>query len=235
MIHVKHIKPACADPITQMGLPQSQRSPALYRCQHCGKTIGLLFFVCAPVRLAVLADKVRYGDGHETHTAELKGYVVVGDALVEIFGRRRRPVAGAVARSGAWRPGVRSVQNPLRLRAGIATAAARGGSDRPPRPQSCSASCRPCHPNCGSAGGLPRRPAFPSAGSWRRFSERQRTILCQSVSSFHSPVCWSFQRRFVASVKLEPETPQGVNLVSASLPRCPISMTLLTLRDAILS
>src|ERR1700741_1885197 len=61
------------------------------------------------------------------------------------------------------------------------------------------------------------------------------TQLCQSVSSFHSPLCWSFQRRLVASVKEDRETPLGVNLVSASLPRCPIRMTLLTLRDAILS
>ena len=34
-----------------------------------------------------------------------------------------------------------------------------------------------------------------------RFSARHNTTLCQSVSSFHSPVCWSFQRRFVATVK----------------------------------
>src|ERR1035437_6332263 len=63
----------------------------------------------------------------------------------------------------------------------------------------------------------------------------QITILCQSVMSFHSPDCWSLVRRFVARENLEIEIPLGVNLVSASLPRCPIRMTLLTLRDAILS
>src|SRR5690349_4426741 len=61
------------------------------------------------------------------------------------------------------------------------------------------------------------------------------TTLCQSVSSFHSPVCWSFQRRLVAIVNVDRALPLGVNLVSASLPRLPTSMTLLTLRDAILS
>src|SRR5689334_19612542 len=59
-------------------------------------------------------------------------------------------------------------------------------------------------------------------------------MRCQSVSSFHSPDCWSFQRRDVASVKFVTDAPDGVNLVSASFPRCPIKMTLLTLRDAIL-
>src|ERR1039458_3737533 len=62
----------------------------------------------------------------------------------------------------------------------------------------------------------------------------QITILCQSVMSFHSPDCWSLVRRFVARENLEIEIPLGVNLVSASLPRCPIRMTLLTLFDAIL-
>src|SRR5262245_4339663 len=57
-------------------------------------------------------------------------------------------------------------------------------------------------------------------------------MLCQSVSSFHSPDCWSFQRRFVAIEKVDLEIPLGVNLVSASFPRCPSRITLLTLRDA---
>src|SRR5581483_3958730 len=59
-------------------------------------------------------------------------------------------------------------------------------------------------------------------------------MRCHSVSSFHSPDCWSFQRREVASVKLVTATPLGVNLVSASLPRWPSRITLLMLRDAIL-
>src|SRR6266849_686512 len=61
------------------------------------------------------------------------------------------------------------------------------------------------------------------------------TTLCQSVSSFHSPDCWSFQRRPVAIVNLVTGMPPWVNLVSASLPRFPTRITLLTLRDAILS
>src|SRR5580698_7490555 len=59
-------------------------------------------------------------------------------------------------------------------------------------------------------------------------------MFAQSVSSFHSPLCWSFQRRFVATENLVTATPAGVNLVSASLPRCPTRITLLTLRDAII-
>src|ERR1035438_6051815 len=61
------------------------------------------------------------------------------------------------------------------------------------------------------------------------------TMLCQSVMSFHSPVCASFWRRPVASENLDTDIPLAVNLVSASLPRFPSSMTLLTLLDAILS
>src|SRR5579872_6908773 len=60
------------------------------------------------------------------------------------------------------------------------------------------------------------------------------TTRCHSVSSFHSPDCWSFQRREVARVKFVTATPLGVNLVSASLPRWPSRITLLMLRDAIL-
>src|SRR5580704_4719683 len=56
------------------------------------------------------------------------------------------------------------------------------------------------------------------------------TTLCQSVMSFHSPLCWSLVRRAVASENLETEMPLGVNLVSASLPRFPSRRTLLTLR-----
>src|SRR5690349_12890858 len=59
--------------------------------------------------------------------------------------------------------------------------------------------------------------------------------LCQSVSSFHSPDCWSFQRRPVAIGNLVTAVPLGVNLVSASLPRFPTRITLLTLRDAIIT
>jgi len=33
-----------------------------------------------------------------------------------------------------------------------------------------------------------------------RFSARHRTTFVQFVSSFHSPDCWSFQRRFVATL-----------------------------------
>src|SRR4029079_2062825 len=58
------------------------------------------------------------------------------------------------------------------------------------------------------------------------------TIRCQSVSSRHSPDCWSFTLRFVASEKLVTEVPEGVNLVSASLPKCPSRITLLTLLPA---
>src|ERR1022692_4750012 len=54
-------------------------------------------------------------------------------------------------------------------------------------------------------------------------------MLCQSVMSFHSPLCWSLVRRFVANENFESDMPLGVNLVSASLPRCPISITLLML------
>src|SRR5580704_4869305 len=59
-------------------------------------------------------------------------------------------------------------------------------------------------------------------------------MFAQSVSSFHSPLCWSFQRRLVATENLVTATPAGVNLVSASRPRCPTRITLLTLRDAII-
>src|SRR5580704_13182712 len=52
--------------------------------------------------------------------------------------------------------------------------------------------------------------------------------------SFHSPLCESLDRRVVASENLDTEMPVGVNLVSASLPRFPSRMTLLTLREAIL-
>ena len=45
----------------------------------------------------------------------------------------------------------------------------------------------------------------------------------------------SLLRRPVARENLETEIPLGVNLVSASLPRLPSRMTLLTLLDAILS
>src|SRR6516225_7917632 len=53
--------------------------------------------------------------------------------------------------------------------------------------------------------------------------------------SFHSPVCWSLERRPVARENLETEMPLGVNLVSASLPMLPSRITLLTLLDAILT
>src|SRR6204780_3490569 len=59
-------------------------------------------------------------------------------------------------------------------------------------------------------------------------------MFAQSVSSFHSPLCWSFQRRLVATENLVTATPAGVNLVSASRPKCPTRITLLTLRDAII-
>src|SRR5260370_12240874 len=60
-------------------------------------------------------------------------------------------------------------------------------------------------------------------------------MLCQSVWSFHSPVCWSFRRQPVAIENVATDVPFGVNLDSASLPRLPIRITLLTLLDAILS
>ena len=50
------------------------------------------------------------------------------------------------------------------------------------------------------------------------------------VSSFHSPLCWSFQRRVVARGKRVTDMPEGVNFVSASRPRFPMRMTLFTLR-----
>ena len=65
------------------------------------------------------------------------------------------------------------------------------------------------------------------------FSVFHTTILCQSVMSFHSPVCESFVRRPVARENFETEIPLGVNFVSASLPRFPTRMTLLTLRAII--
>src|SRR2546426_11744829 len=58
-------------------------------------------------------------------------------------------------------------------------------------------------------------------------------MLCQSVWSFHSPVCWSFCRQLVAIDNVATDVPFGVNLDSASLPRFPIRITLFTLRDAI--
>src|SRR5882672_6467529 len=58
-------------------------------------------------------------------------------------------------------------------------------------------------------------------------------MLCQSVWSFHSPVCWSFCRQLVAIENVATDVPFGVNLDSASLPRFPIRITLFTLRDAI--
>src|SRR5260370_4718874 len=60
-------------------------------------------------------------------------------------------------------------------------------------------------------------------------------MLWQSVTSFHSPDWASLVRRHVARENLDTEIPLGVNLVSASLPRFPSRMTLLTLLDAILS
>src|SRR5437016_3527030 len=59
-------------------------------------------------------------------------------------------------------------------------------------------------------------------------------MLCQSVWSVHSPVCWSFCRQLVAIENVATDVPFGVNLDSASLPNLPIRITLLTLRDAIL-
>src|SRR5260370_32435023 len=59
-------------------------------------------------------------------------------------------------------------------------------------------------------------------------------MLCQSVWSVHSPVCWSFCRQVVAIENVVTDVPFGVNLDSASLPRFPIRITLLTLLDAIL-
>jgi hypothetical protein len=55
----------------------------------------------------------------------------------------------------------------------------------------------------------------------------------QFVSSFHSSDYLSFQRREVASEKLVAAEPGGVNFVSASRPRWPINITLLTLLEAI--
>ena len=45
--------------------------------------------------------------------------------------------------------------------------------------------------------------------------------------------CWSFQRRYVATENRVAAAPDGVNFVSASRPKCPIRITLLTLREAI--
>src|SRR5712691_3627183 len=58
-------------------------------------------------------------------------------------------------------------------------------------------------------------------------------MLCQSVCSFHSPVCWSFCCQFVAIENVATDVPLCVNFDSASLPRRPIKVTLLTVRDAI--
>src|SRR5260370_161462 len=58
-------------------------------------------------------------------------------------------------------------------------------------------------------------------------------MLCQSVCSFHSPVCGSFCLQLVAIENVATDVPLCVNFDSASLPRRPIRMTLLTLRDAI--
>src|SRR5580765_7112986 len=59
-------------------------------------------------------------------------------------------------------------------------------------------------------------------------------MLCQSVCSFHSPVCWSFWRQLVAMENVATDVPLGVNFDSASLPSRPTRITLFTLRDAIL-
>src|SRR5690242_13516143 len=67
------------------------------------------------------------------------------------------------------------------------------------------------------------------------FSACQRTTRCQSVSSRHSPDCWSFTLRLVARVKLVTDEPEGVNLVSASRPRCPSRITLLALLPAMVN
>ena len=60
-------------------------------------------------------------------------------------------------------------------------------------------------------------------------------MLDQLVSSFHSPDCWSFQRRLVATENLVTAVCEAVKEVSASRPRFPSRITLLTLRLAILS
>jgi len=64
------------------------------------------------------------------------------------------------------------------------------------------------------------------------FSPRQNTTLDQLVSSFQSPVCLSFQRMLVATENFTTAICEAVYAVSASLPRLPIRITLLTLRLA---
>src|ERR1700691_6063818 len=53
-------------------------------------------------------------------------------------------------------------------------------------------------------------------------------MRCHWVCSFHSPDAWSFHLRVVASEKFVTEVPEGVNFVSASRPRLPTKITLLT-------
>src|SRR4051812_20581166 len=57
----------------------------------------------------------------------------------------------------------------------------------------------------------------------------QQTMLCQSVRSFHSPLCLSLKLSLVAMLNLVTAVPCGVYLSSGSLPSVPIRMTLLTL------
>src|SRR3954465_10561209 len=54
-------------------------------------------------------------------------------------------------------------------------------------------------------------------------------MLCQSVRSFHSPLCLSLKLSLVAMLNLVTAVPCGVYLSSGSLPSVPIRMTLLTL------
>mgnify|MGYP006269337665 CR=1 FL=1 len=58
-------------------------------------------------------------------------------------------------------------------------------------------------------------------------------FLLQPREIEHSQFPWSFQRRLVATANGVRAVPLGVNLVSASLPRLPMRITLLTLREAI--